>query len=645
MAPSVNTLLLACFAGTAVCGSLSHPTTIPIADTLFINGIIHTLDSESTTVAGGALAITNGTITCIGKEEACWSAVGNSTKVVNLNGKAVIPGLIDTHVHPFDAGRSMLGCTLRYQQLTVEALRKIIQACLDSKPGETSLLMVTGFDREGFTTINGPGNKAMLDSLNTTRPIGLVATNEHNVFVNSKTLQILNITRDSPNPHGGRIGHDANGDLTGFLEESASIPVRVLGGDRGISQVDAGIAALSQLRQKGVTTILDALQGRHDAWNILKTSRDLTARVFTCFGINGSLDFAAIISQALEAKKALDDGTLVADAPGQNWRNIKFFLDGVMPQASETGFMLEPYLVNSDNGKWVPGKNFGIPNANQSQVKDIITRTLDAGFGIHLHAVGDAAVQSILNAAESMNRTFQPSEIAIAHAEMVAIEDRIRFAKFGIPVIASYQWAQRATYWADQNALVLGPERMSRAEGHGILNNAGAMLSYGSDWPVDPLDPFLALSIGVLRQGDPQNRNAHASFSPKFVGRLDQQPALSREVALRGMTTAAATYLNSSGSIGSLEVGKFADLVVLDRDYFDTKAVPDEQLARNKVLLTMVGGRAVFADNSTTFIPAEWLAESNRLNNNPVVKGIKSGNILSRAVTGRSCNSHAGHAH
>jgi predicted amidohydrolase YtcJ len=645
MPSAVNTLLLACLAGTAVCGSLSHRATLPVADTLFINGIIHTLDSGSTTIASGALAITNGTITCVGKEEACWPAVGNSTNVVNLNGKAMIPGLIDTHIHPIDGGRAMLGCTLRYQQLTQEALRKIIQACLDSQPGDTSLLTVTEFDREGFTTINGAGNKAMIDSLNTTRPIGIIASNQHNVFVNSRTLQMINVTRDTPDPHGGRIGRDANGDLTGFLEENAAGPVRALGGDRGVSQVDASIAALSQLRQKGITTILDALQGRHDTWTTLKARGDLTVRVFTCFGIFGSLDFLAIVSQALEAKKMLDEGVLVANAPGQHWRNIKLFVDGIMPQVSQSGLLLEPYLVDSGNGTWVPGKNFGIPNVNQSQIKEIITRTLDAGLGIHLHAVGDAAVRSVLNAAESMDRTFQPSDIGIAHAELVAIEDRVRFAKLGIPVIASYQWAQKATYWADKNEKTLGPERMSRAEGHGILNNAGALLSYGSDWPVDPLDPFLALSIGVLRQGDPQNRNAHASFGSQFVGRLDQQPALSREVALRGMTTAAATYLNSSASIGSLEVGKFADLVVLDRDYFDEKAVPDEQLARNKVLLTMVGGRAVFADNSTTFIPAEWLIESNRLNNNPVVKGIKPGNILSRAVTGRSCGSHAGHAH
>jgi predicted amidohydrolase YtcJ len=283
--------------------------------------------------------------------------------------------------------------------------------------------------------------------------------------------------------------------------------------------------------------------------------------------------------------------------------------------------------------------------ANQPRIQELITLTLDAGLGIYIHASGDAAVRSVLNAAESMNRAFRPSDIGIAHAELVAVDDTARFANLGIPVIASYQWAQKATYWANENNKCLGPERMNRVEEHGTLNNAGALIAYGSDWPVDTLDPFLALSIGVLRQGDSQNRNSHVSFGPQFVGRLDQQPALSRDVALGGMTTAAATYLNASASIGSLEVGKLADLVVLSHDYFDEVTVPDEQLARNQVLLTMVGGRAVFADNSTQFIPTKWLAESNRLNNDPVVRSIKSGNILSRALIGRSCGSHAGHTH
>ncbi|RYP08931.1 hypothetical protein DL764_001584 [Monosporascus ibericus] len=645
MTSTFNKLLLVCFAGTTLCEPLVSCAALPIADTLFVNGTIHTLDTGSTTVVDGALAITNGTITCVGTEVACKPAVGNSTKVVDLNGKAVIPGLIDTHIHPIDAGRAMLGCSLRFQQLTQDALRKVIQACLDRQPGETGLLMVTEFDREGFTTINGPGNKAMLDLLNTTRPIGIVASNQHNVFVNSKTLQLLNITRDTPDPPGGRIGRDSKGEPTGFLEENASGPVRELGGDRGISQIDASIAALAQLRQKGITTILDALQGRHDAWTKLKAQGDLTVRVFTCFGVFGSLDFPSIVAQAQDVKKTLDSGALVANAPGQIWRHVKFFTDGVLPEVSQSGFLLEPYLVDSGNGTWVPGKNFGIPNSNQSQIMEIITRTLDAGLNIHLHAVGDAAVRSVLNAAEAMNRTFRPSDIGIAHAELVAVDDRQRFGKLGIPVIASYQWAQKATYWADLNEKALGPERMSRVEAHAVLNDQGTLLAYGSDWPVDPLDPFLALSIGVNRQGDPQNRNSHASFGPQFVGRLDQLPGLSREVALRGMTTAAAKYLDSSDSIGSLEVGKFADLVVIDRDYFDEAAVPNEQLARNKVLLTMVGGRPVFTDNSTTFLPAEWVAESDRLNSNPVVKSISPGNILSRAVTGRACGSHFGHAH
>lgn len=319
MPPAVRIVIFACLVGTVVCRRLSLRTNLPVADTIFPNGTIHTLDAESNTIVAGAIAITSGSITCVGEEEACKPAVGSSTKVVDLHGKSVIPGLTDAHILPIDGGRAMLECTLRFQQLTQEALRTIIQACIDRQPGETGLPTVTEFDHEGFTVINGPGNKSMLDSLNTTRPVAIIASNQHNVFVNSKTLQKTNFTRDSANPPGGRIGRDTRGELNGFLEENAALSVRILGSDRSISQVDAAITALSQLRHKGIITLLDALQVRHDAWTTLKARGDLTARVFSNFGIIGSVDFPIIVTQAVEAKKALDEGILVADAAGQHW--------------------------------------------------------------------------------------------------------------------------------------------------------------------------------------------------------------------------------------------------------------------------------------------------------------------------------------
>ncbi|EMD87041.1 hypothetical protein COCC4DRAFT_198612 [Bipolaris maydis ATCC 48331] len=643
MSQAIKGLLLASLAGSALSSTIPRAASLPVADTVFVNGVIHTLDNKSNTITAGSLAVTNGTITCVGKEEDCKPAVGASTKVINLNGKSMIPGLIDAHIHPLDAGRAMLGCTLRFKQLSPEGLRKIIQACIDSQPGQNGLLTVTEWDREGFTTLNGDANKSMLDSLNTTRPIAIIASSQHNIFVNSRALQLINVTRNTPNPPGGNIRRDAKGDLTGVLEENAVVPIRALMGDRGIAQLDAATAAISQLRRKGITSFLDALQTPHTAWSSLKSTNELTARVFNNFGIFGSTDFPTIISQAVASRKQLDE-ELVA-APGQQWRNVKFFIDGILPSSSESSWLLNPYLIKDSKGNWVPGNHVGLPNTNQTELQKLLTLTLNAGMGLHVHASGDKAVRTMLDVATAMNRTFAPHDIGIAHAELVSAEDRNRFQDLGIPVIASYQWAQKATYWAGDNSLVLGPERMAVAQSSGQLNNAGALVAYGSDWPVDPLDPFLALAIGVTRTGDPTNKNAHASFGLQFVGRLDQQPALSREAALRGMTTAAATYLNSSSSIGSLEAGKFADLLILDKDYFDTAAVPDDALSRNKVLMTMVGGRAVFADESATFLPSEWQAESKKLDSNPVIQRMKPGNILTRAITGRACGSHVGHQH
>ena len=181
---------------------------------------------------------------------------------------------------------------------------------------------------------------------------------------------------------------------------------------------------------------------------------------------------------------------------------------------------------------------------------------------------------------------FRP---AIAHNETVAVADYPRYKTLGVMASFSFQWAQQAPYSVGETEAHLGPDRFARMEPFGSLHNAGARIGYGSDWPIDPFDEMLALKIGVTRSGDPESPD---SFGPDYAGRINDDPALSRADALRAITMNSAWQLRMEKQIGSIEVGKFADLIVLDKDFMTQ---PEAELARNQVLLTMVGGQVVMA--------------------------------------------------
>lgn len=246
---------------------------------------------------------------------------------------------------------------------------------------------------------------------------------------------------------------------------------------------------------------------------------------------------------------------------------------------------------------WQPGSNLGTVYYPGEVLKPLMLAAADAGLDMHVHATGDRAVRQTLDAVENV-RTQRPKtdfRPAIAHAETVAIADYPRFAALDVTPTMSFQWAQRASYSIGETENHLGRDRFARMEPFGSLRNAGARVASGSDWPIDPFDTFLALKIGVTRSGDPANPNSPASLAPIFEGKLNDDPGLSRTDVLRAITMNAAYQLHLDKQVGSIEVGKFADLIVLDKDFM---GVSDEELGRNQVLLTMVGGKIVMAINA-----------------------------------------------
>jgi predicted amidohydrolase YtcJ len=271
-------------------------------------------------------------------------------------------------------------------------------------------------------------------------------------------------------------------------------------------------------------------------------------------------------------------------------RHAKLFMDGVIAAPAFTGAMLEPYLVNKgtvDKPDWQPGPSRG-PDSyfSNAALKATLSELARAQIDPHIHADGDRAVRDSLDAIESVRATQEGRGMrpALAHAEIVAPSDYPRFARLDVTPVLSFQWAKPAADTVGALQHYLGPARHATVEPEAVLLDAGARVAYGSDWPVDPLDVWFALKVGVTRSAAP-------GAGKEFEGRLTAQPGMPRAAALRAITMDAAYTLRQETRLGSLEVGKLADLIVLDRNFF---SIPDEDIANIRVLQTVVGGKVVY---------------------------------------------------
>ncbi len=342
---------------------------------------------------------------------------------------------------------------------------------------------------------------------------------------------------------------------------------------------------------------MDALSNENEvkAFSTLADGGELTARAQFAMLIDPAQ--AADPAAAMAAVKAVAERYSRASdkpAPVVQVRHVKFFLDGVLQAPAQTAGVLAPYLVDAGTPgapNWVAGTSTGQLYFSQDALNAAVDAAVKAGFDPHVHAIGDAAVRRALDAmAYARQQQGAGFRGAIAHDELVDPADYPRFKALGVFPVMSYQWAQQAPYSIEAVKDQIGPERYARMEPEGSLMNAGATIAYGSDWPVDPMAYFYNLSVGVLRRGNPDHP---ASFGPDYAGRLNDDPLLPRNLALRSITMNSATQLRMDRQVGSIELGKYADLIVLDRNFME---VADDELAFTQVLLTVVGGRVVWSD-------------------------------------------------
>lgn len=558
------------------------------ADTVFKHGVVYTVTSKSTK---SALAVRDGRIVFVGHSKGVKKYIGPDTDVVDLKGRMLMPGLEDHHIHALSGGRNLLACSLGYAALTRDEMLTAIQGCLDDTSdkepdGWLSVVSwnVQAMEPEGFVP-----SRQDLDTLDTDRPIIVNGSDGHASLANSRALDIAGITRDTPDPPDGRILRDANGDPTGVLADGAQGLVRQhIPPPTAEDNLAAFKAGTEALNEQGVTSIWtpDRTWATAEAARTLRDNGDLTVRTNLGYWADGELTAQENLEQAEVMKAEFADDHLTPE-PGLALGTVKLAADGINQYPAQTGAMLEPYRENigtDDDPLWVPSTNFGELYWPARMLYPLVQTFDAAGWQVHTHCVGDRCTRTALDAYEyALDRNGRSdNRHTIVHIDLCHPSDYKRFKKLGVVASMSFQWAQRDPFFLDASRDYMGDERWRRQFPGGSLFRNGATIAAGSDWPVDPLNEWLAMELAVTRTGP---------LPGKYSKPLNASEGIPLWEAIRANTLNSAYQMHQDDVTGSLERGKFADLIVLDQNILK---VPIKRVSDTQVEMTMVGGEVVY---------------------------------------------------
>lgn len=556
-------LMLSCLAAATPAAAATRPA----ADLLLVNAKVYTVDPAQPWAQ--AVAIRGGRIEAVGSTANLAVLKDGHTRVVDLHGRLLLPAFGDAHVHPMFGGLSYSRCSLHAGN-SVEDYKRIIAACVAKTPGNGTVFGV-GW-RDAFFPPDGVPSKAILDAISSDRPLIFQSTGGHTYWVNSKALANAGITKATPDPANGKIDRDpATGEALGGLEEAARDLVQSQIPDPTPKErEDALLYTLYTLNAWGITNWQDALVdvAPDGSSPVLDTYRAIEER--GALTAHTTVDLVWANDRGLEQLPVLFRTAEKADAEGVRVNAVKFFLDGVIVQ--HTAAMLEPYADSPERGDLQIAE----------PVFDEAVKRIDGhGLQAHIHAIGDRAVHVALDAfAGSRQAGNRDSRDMISHMNVIEPADQPRFGPLGVTAIFQPLWA------CDEPYMRLTMEKIGPQRSHyiypeqGVLKGGGR-IAYGSDWPVATADPLQGIEVALTRT---------IPGVPGAKPLLPEQ-AVTLAEAIKDYTLEVAWVNHMEHETGSIEAGKSADLIVLDKDIFE---LPPAEIHTAKVLTTIFEGKAVY---------------------------------------------------
>jgi predicted amidohydrolase YtcJ len=536
------------------------------ADLVLTGGPVMTMDRARP--AARAVAIRGGRIVAVGDERHIAELVGPRSRRVDLRDRTLLPGFIDAHCHPVMAGLDLLRCPLHDLAPSSEVYVDTIRAYAEANPA------VPWIEGSGWYMAAFPGGtptRQELDRAVADRPALFINRDGHGGWANSRALELAGVAAGTPDPPDGRIEREPGGDPSGTLHEGAVELVHRLIPEPTVDEMVEGLGlAQAYLHRLGITAWQDAwvTQPWLAGYRRFAESGRLTARVIACQWWERDQGEEQI-EGFVEARTRASVGRLEAGT-------VKIMTDGVCE--NYTASVLEPYLDGHGQSTGQRGLDFVDPE----RLKGYVAKLDAHGFQVHFHALGDRAVRQALDAVEAARRANGMADTRphLAHLQLVDPADWPRFRELDAGANIQPFWACNDDQMTELTLPFLSPERAALQYPIGSLARAGARLVGGSDWTVSTPNVLAEVEVAVTRIS-PEKRDA-----PPFL----PEEAIDLETALRSFTMGAAWANHRDDTTGSIEVGKLADLVVLDRDIALESA---NHLGDMHVLLTLVEGEAV----------------------------------------------------
>lgn len=538
------------------------------ADLVLKNARIYTVDTALPWAS--SLAIDGGKIAAVGSDEQVAALIGESTRVVDLGGKLVLPGFHDVHAHPVWGGLAYSQCPI-YEGTSPKEYQQLIAKCVAAKPGKGWLYGI-GW-KPGLFVPNGAPDKKLLDEIAPDRPVAISSIGGHTLWVNSEALRLAGITRETKDPPNGRIDRDPKtGEPLGALQEHAMNLVSKLLPPPTREELDGALAyATRYFNGVGIVGWQDA------SVSVLPSDPAQIIPVYTSALERGELKShvkLALLWENERGPEQLQDLLAASEKlakVGIQAKTVKMFIDGVL--VPRTGALIEPYADQHDTRG-----ELQIPlDVYNNAIAEFDAR----GFQVHVHAIGDLAVRATLDAFAKAREKNGPKDNRhlMSHLNLITPEDQPRFAQLGVVPVFQPLWARWDEYMR-MTAVRVGAERMKYMYPSGSLLRGGATIAYGSDWAVASANPLEGIEVALTRR-EPGATSGEA-LTPEEVITLEQ--------AIRGYTLNSAFANHAEEVSGSLQVGKSADLVVMDKDVFK---IPVTEIGKAKVLTTLIAGEAV----------------------------------------------------